>query len=65
VCGQSFANHLTPEVDAHEKGTDGLPCSGEIPPDKRFLLTPLEMFRLKERGKLKILTLFQTNKCAV
>lgn len=28
--GPNFANHPTPDVDAHEEGTDGLPCSGEI-----------------------------------
>jgi len=28
--GPNFANHPTPDVDAQEKGTDGLPCSGEI-----------------------------------
>ena len=28
--GPDFANHSTPDVEAHEKGTDGLPCSGEI-----------------------------------
>jgi 1,4-alpha-glucan branching enzyme len=28
--GPNFANHPTPDVQAHEKGTDGLPCSGEI-----------------------------------
>ena len=28
--GSNFANHPTPDVDAHEKGTDGLPCSGKI-----------------------------------
>jgi len=28
--GPNFANHPTPDVEAHEKGTDGLPCSGEI-----------------------------------
>jgi 1,4-alpha-glucan branching enzyme len=28
--GPNFANHPTPDVDAKEKGTDGLPCSGEI-----------------------------------
>jgi hypothetical protein len=38
VCGQGFANHPTPDLDAHEKGTGGLPCSGEILLDKRFLL---------------------------
>jgi len=26
----NFTNHPTPDVDAHEKGTDGLPCSGKI-----------------------------------
>ena len=28
--GSNFANHSTPDVETHEKGTDGLPCSGEI-----------------------------------
>ena len=28
--GPHFGNHPTPDVDAHEKGSDGLPCSGEI-----------------------------------
>jgi 1,4-alpha-glucan branching enzyme len=28
--GPKFANHPTPDVEAHEKGTDGLPCSGKI-----------------------------------
>jgi 1,4-alpha-glucan branching enzyme len=28
--GPNFANHPSPDVDAQEKGTDGLPCSGEI-----------------------------------
>ena len=28
--GPNFANHLTPDVEAHEKETDGLPCTGEI-----------------------------------
>jgi 1,4-alpha-glucan branching enzyme len=28
--GPDFANHSTPDVEAHEEGTDGLPCSGEI-----------------------------------
>jgi 1,4-alpha-glucan branching enzyme len=28
--GPKFANHPTPDVEAHEKETDGLPCSGEI-----------------------------------
>ena len=28
--GSNFANHPTPDVETHEKGTDGLPCSGEI-----------------------------------
>jgi len=26
----NFANHPTPDVEVHEKGTDGLPCTGEI-----------------------------------
>jgi 1,4-alpha-glucan branching enzyme len=28
--GINFYNHLTPEVETHEEGADGLPCSGEI-----------------------------------
>jgi 1,4-alpha-glucan branching enzyme len=28
--GPNFANHLTPDAEAHEEGTDGLPCSGKI-----------------------------------
>ena len=28
--GQNFANHPTPDVETHEEGADGLPCSGEI-----------------------------------
>jgi 1,4-alpha-glucan branching enzyme len=28
--GPNFANHPTPDVEVHEKGNDGLPCSGEI-----------------------------------
>jgi 1,4-alpha-glucan branching enzyme len=28
--GPNFGNHPTPDVDAHEEGSDGLPCSGEI-----------------------------------
>ena len=28
--GPNFANHPTPDVEAHEEGTDGLPCSGKI-----------------------------------
>jgi 1,4-alpha-glucan branching enzyme len=28
--GPSFANHPTPDVETHEEGADGLPCSGEI-----------------------------------
>lgn len=28
--GPNFYNHPTPDVEAHEKGADGLPCSGEI-----------------------------------
>ncbi len=28
--GPSFANHPTPDVETHEEGVDGLPCSGEI-----------------------------------
>jgi 1,4-alpha-glucan branching enzyme len=28
--GSNFANHSTPDVETHEKGADGLPCSGEI-----------------------------------
>jgi 1,4-alpha-glucan branching enzyme len=28
--GPNFANHPTPDVEAHEKETDKLPCSGEI-----------------------------------
>ena len=28
--GQDFANHSTPDVDAHGQGTAGLPCSGKI-----------------------------------
>ncbi|MBF0488887.1 MAG: alpha amylase C-terminal domain-containing protein, partial [Nitrospirae bacterium] len=27
---QDFANHPTPNVDAYEEATDGLPCSGKI-----------------------------------
>jgi 1,4-alpha-glucan branching enzyme len=28
--GPNFYNHPTPNVEAHEEGTDGLPCAGEI-----------------------------------
>jgi len=28
--GPNFANHPTPDVETHEEGADGLPCSGEI-----------------------------------
>ena len=28
--GPNFANHPTPDVETHEEGVDGLPCSGEI-----------------------------------
>ncbi len=28
--GENFANHPTPDVDAHEDPFDGLPCSGKI-----------------------------------
>ncbi|HVN78832.1 MAG TPA: alpha-amylase family glycosyl hydrolase [Terriglobia bacterium] len=28
--GPNFYNHLTPDVETHEEGADGLPCSGEI-----------------------------------
>jgi 1,4-alpha-glucan branching enzyme len=28
--GPNFANHPTPDVEAHEEGVDGLPCSGKI-----------------------------------
>jgi 1,4-alpha-glucan branching enzyme len=28
--GPNFANHPTPDVDAHEEEVDGLPCSGKI-----------------------------------
>jgi len=28
--GPNFYNHPTPDVETHEEGTDGLPCSGEI-----------------------------------
>jgi 1,4-alpha-glucan branching enzyme len=28
--GPDFANHATPDVDAHGQGTAGLPCSGKI-----------------------------------
>ncbi|MFZ1956042.1 MAG: alpha-amylase family glycosyl hydrolase [Desulfobacterales bacterium] len=28
--GPNFANHPTPDVEAHEEKIDGLPCSGEI-----------------------------------
>jgi 1,4-alpha-glucan branching enzyme len=28
--GPNFANHPTPDVEPHEEGADGLPCSGEI-----------------------------------
>ena len=26
----NFYNHPTPDVETHEEGADGLPCSGEI-----------------------------------
>jgi 1,4-alpha-glucan branching enzyme len=28
--GPHFANHSTPDLEAHEQGIDGLPCSGKI-----------------------------------
>jgi len=28
--GQDFANHPSPDVEAHEEDNDGLPCSGKI-----------------------------------
>jgi len=28
--GSNFYNHPTPDVETHEEGADGLPCSGEI-----------------------------------
>jgi len=28
--GQDFANHPSPDVEAHEENSDGLPCSGKI-----------------------------------
>ena len=28
--GPNFYNHPTPDVETHEEGADGLPCSGEI-----------------------------------
>ena len=28
--GPNFANHPTPDVEAHEEKVDGLPCSGKI-----------------------------------
>jgi len=28
--GPNFANHPTPDVQAHEEKIDGLPCSGKI-----------------------------------
>jgi hypothetical protein len=30
VHGPHFANHSTPDLEAHEQGIDGLPCSGKI-----------------------------------
>jgi len=30
LCGPDFANHSTPDVEAHEEETDGLSCSSEI-----------------------------------
>jgi 1,4-alpha-glucan branching enzyme len=28
--GANFTNHPTPDVETHEEGIDGLPCSGKI-----------------------------------